>query len=107
MPDITPETDSRRQTKKLKNLWRAALVGAVATLFVAFALCFYDAHTRLNEGWLDCAKYAAMIAAVFSHVIAITGALVGMFVFSIAYLVWLLYQACLHSYHKDGIKNPH
>jgi len=107
MPGIIPETDEKRQVKKLKYLWRSALVGSIAALSGVFALCVYDAHTRLNEDWCDCAKYGAMISAAFSHVIVIAGALAGILVFSIAYLLWLLYQTCLHSIHKDANKVPH
>ena len=96
MPDITPETDKERQAKKLKYLLCAALVGAVAALSGTFALCIYDGRTRLHEGWFDCAKYAAMIAAAFSHVLIIAGAFAGVFVFSIACLIWLLVHVWRH-----------
>ena len=107
MPDKTKETDRDPQTIKLKYLWRAALAGAIAALSGAFALCVYDAHTRLHEGWCDCAKYAAMVSAAFSHPIAIIGALAGMCVFSIAYLIRLAYKAWRHHFHKDMNRNLH
>jgi hypothetical protein len=106
MHDMTPKTEKEPPNKKLKYLLRAALVGAIAALSGAFALCVYDAHTRLHEGWCDCAKYAAMVAAAFSHPIAIAGALAGVCVFSIAYLIWSLYQACRHHFRQDGNRNP-
>jgi hypothetical protein len=106
MPDMTPKTEKELPNKKLKYLLRAAIVGAIAALSGAFALCVYDAHTRLHEGWCDCAKYAAMVSA-FSHPIAIAGALAGVCVFSIAYLIWSLYQAWRHHLHQDGKSDPH
>ena len=107
MADTTPETDKEPQIRKLKYLLRAAMVGAIAALSGAFALCVYDAHTRLHEGWCDCAKYAAMVAAAFSHPIAIAGALAGICVFSVAYLIWLLYQAWRHHFQKDRNSHSH
>lgn len=107
MPGIIPETDKERQAKKLKYLCRAAILGAIAALSGAFALCVHDAHTRLYEDWCDCAKYAAMVAAAFSHPIAIAGALAGICTFSIAYVIWFLYQALRHHFQKDGSSNSH
>jgi hypothetical protein len=104
---MIPIADKKQPFPRLKYLWRAAIVGAIAALSGAFALCIYDAHTRLHEDWCDCAKYAAMAAAAFSHPIAIAGALAGICVFSIAYLIWFLYQTWRHQLQKGRTRNPH
>jgi hypothetical protein len=89
-----------RQAHILKCYLHAAIVGAIAALSGAFAFCVYDGYTRLHEGLCNCAKYAAMVAAAFSHPIALIGAFAGVFVLSAVYLVKLIYR--IYLYHRHG-----
>ncbi|MBN2243439.1 MAG: hypothetical protein JW793_12195 [Acidobacteria bacterium] len=101
MPDKAAEADEKAQNRKLKYIWRAALVGAIAALSGSFAYCVYHGHTQLHEDWCACCKYGAMVALAFSHPIIIIGALAGICVVSIAYLIRFVYKACRHHFHKD------
>ena len=81
------EQPKEPRAQKTKCFWCAAIAGAVAALSGVFAYCVYHAHTRMHEGLCDCAKYGAMIVAAFSHPIAIAGALAGVCLLAIVYLV--------------------
>lgn len=101
MPGVNPEADKNQQAGKSKCFLIAALMGSIAALSGAFAFCVYDAHYRLHQDWFGCAKYGAMVAAAFSHVIVIIGALAGVAVFALAYMAWFICRCCRHHFKRE------
>jgi hypothetical protein len=92
-------------TRELKYFWRAAIIGSATALIGVFACCVYDGYTRLHQGACDCAKYGAMVIAAFSHPIVIVGALAGLMVFSIVYMLRRCFRG--HSGPGDTKDTPH
>ena len=89
---MKPDAEKEPQSKKLKYIVLAAFLGAAAALSGVFAFCVYHGHTHLHEDWCACCKYGALVTAAFSHPIVIIGALAGICVLSIVYLIRLLYK---------------
>ena len=93
----TPEAKAGKgQDRILKCYLRAAIVGAIAALSGTFAFCVFDGYVRLHEGLCNCAKYGAMVTTAFSHPITIIGALAGICVLSLIYLVRLIFRIFRH-----------